>query len=577
MKSAKDYGFVAYDDISDKKSALDKYGFTSAQPIKNQKEESAEQSIPEYISRTVGAAGTGYASGTPLGLAANLSNFLAMGDVNDPEEIDRIRSIAEREGVPFDEEKYLEAGRQALGSFPTPSNLARMAEESTGLPLTAKDKFQKGIETAFTAGKAQPGTLSQKSAAAITAPTVSNLAQQAGVPESLSELVGYASGGYAGSKTPSANITSKKPSGMTERRFEKLKKPTEVSEKKVKQINESLENEFRDIASDIIEKSPIEETHAALREDIGFKKATEEGFEKVNELADQIPEIFSTEQVKKQLIDNVLKKKGTGFTPSEYDLAHKKFIKQAIKQTQTKDISARDLVQQYRKNNKAFGELREPGQSSAYNRGKKQALLDYNTAIAEMIEKKYPNSEFSNLFKSTNEKWKKIMDAENIDSFMNELFEGKINYKSGKKLLEKEGLQMPFKRALGNEGYKSFEQLLADLMSTEKAMKLMKVAEKKGFSDLVNHGLPYLIHPSAGLAKSGYTALKSAARKIWEYTLDKPQFTFTWDRGVKAFKKGDFETAEKAFNDLKKNSLESESEKNLALKKFNERLRTRKN
>jgi hypothetical protein len=379
--------------------------------------------------------------------------------------------------------------------------------------------------------------------------------QQVGVPEPISEIAGLVTSGFAGAKTPQASIGSKtKPSGLTERRFEKLETPKEVSGKKIKQINKKVENEFRNIASDIIEKSPIEETYSALKNDVAFKKQARESFKDVEALAEQIPDKFSTEVVKKELVDQALKKKGTGFTPSEYDKSHKKFIKEFLKETPKQDITVADLVTQYRKNNESLAQAYDPGHSFAYNRGKRNALSDYNKSISNVIEKQFPDSEFANLFKSTNKQWSQIMDAEAIDKFLDSLFSGKIKFEKGRNFFDKEGMTVPFKHALGQQGFKDFEQLMKDLMETEPAHRMMKVAEKKGFKDLAETGIAFVLHPTLGKAKLGYRSIKGGYKKLYEMLLDKPQFAVKWDKGVQAFKKGDFETANKVFDELRKES-----------------------
>ena len=502
----------------------------------------------------------GIAEGTAYGIGMGLTALGALGETDlEPEEWHRLRKLYEERGEDFDE--AFERGRQEmLETIPTISNIGRKVEEETGIPLEPKTRLQKGLRFFSTASKLAPkgGTI-RGSNTSVPRPVLGaavegtkEILQDSGVPEPIAEIASF---GIL--KMPSAEMgkigigKDTKPSGLTTRRYEKLEKPTEVSAKKISKINEKVENEFKNIASDIIEKSPIEETYTALKNDSAFKKAAEEGFEKVNKLADDIPDTFSTKDLKKKIVDRTLGDKGTGFLPSEYEQIHKKFIKQAIKDTPTQDISARDLIKQYRKNNKAFGELREPGQSSAYNRGKKQALMDYNKVIAEMIEEKFPDTEFSNLFKSTNKKWQEIMDAESISEFMDELFEGKINFKTGQKLLEKEGLQFPFKRALGKQGYENFEQLLTDLMSTKKANSMMKAAESKGFVNFAKTTVAYVLHPKLGYAKGLYDAGKLGYKKLWESLLDKPQLAIVWDKGMKQLKKGNFAEAEKTFDKLK--------------------------
>ncbi len=115
-----------------------------------------------------------------------------------------------------------------------------MTEEATSLPITPKNDIQKLIEMGFSAGRAQPGTLGQKTVAGVVAPATKEVLQKAGVPEPFAEFAGYGAGGYAGSKSPPIDIGKKtKPSGLTERQFENTKQPREVSESKIEKIRKN--------------------------------------------------------------------------------------------------------------------------------------------------------------------------------------------------------------------------------------------------------------------------------------------------------------------------------------------------
>lgn len=484
----------------------------------------------------------------------DLLQMAGVGHALDPEEIEHLRKIHEREGIPFNEEKYREQVQQAGEYFPTQGNIERILEEKTGAPLQAKNKLQKSVKLGSLVSKLTPGSLLQKGTAGISAPVISQTAQALGVPEPISDILGTGIGSIGSSKIPGKLSvgTSKKQSGLTERRFEKLSKPKQISDKKISQINEKIENEFRDIANNIIEKSPIEETYSSLKKDIGFKNIAEESFRDVEKLSEQLTEKFSPNEISKEIVNQAFKKKGTGITPSEYEKSHQKFVKDFMKKIPREDFTFKNLVEQFRKNNKARQEAYEPGQSFAHNRAKRQALTDYNNAIASLIEKKVPNSEFANLFSSTNKRWSQIMDAEAIDKFMDKLFEGKIKFEKGKEFFDKQGMTIPFKRALGEKGFNDFEQLMKDLMSYEQASKLMKTAESKGFTNLAKTGLAYVVHPKLGTTKFGIDIGKATYKKIYESLLDKPQLSIKWDKGVNAFKKGNFKEAEKIFNELEK-------------------------
>lgn len=501
---------------------------------------------------------------------ADLLQLIGTGSALDPEEIEQIRRISEQEGIPFDEEKYLQSVEEASSMFPTQGNIERLVEEKTGAPLTAKTHGQKLLKLGASAGKFASGTVAQRGAAAATAPAVSAGLQSVGAPEPLAELAGLAASGVAAAKTPPIGIgTAKKPSGLTQRRFEKLKEPREVSPAKIGKIHEKLEGDFREISDKIIEESPVGITKAKLEENPAFKSEVAQQFREVESVAESLPERINTDTVKRTLVDNALKKKGTGFSPSEYDKDYRRFIQEFLKETPSQEIGAGDLVAQYRKNNKSLSEAYDPSKTYAFNRAKKDALLEYNRAIGDVIEEKFPNSEFSDLFKETNKQWAQIADAEAIDKFINAMFDGEVKFGKGKRFFENENYARPFKRALGDEGFNKFEQLMKDMLSTEKAASMLKKAKKMGFGDLAETAGVFILHPNLGKAKLGYQAGKKIYNGLIDSLLDKPELMITWEKGINELKSGDFKAAQKDFYSLR-NQVEKKGTANVQTRKQNE-------
>lgn len=533
-----------------------------------------KESTGKSIIRTLYQIPSGIAQAVSYPL--DLIHQIGMSEALDPLEIDRLREISEREGIPFDEEKYREAAEYSQKYFPTQGNIERAIEEQTGAPLTPKTDLQKGIKFASTAGKLAPKDSTLRGLnVGLPKPVIgagvsgtNELLKQTGLPEPLSELASFGVIKQLPQGSPKLNIgKEKKPSGLITRRYESIKNPTEVSKSRFNKINEKVESDFRIISKDLIKESPVEKTYNSLKEDVSFKNSVEDKFSQVEKLSEAIPGTFSSNEIKKSIAEMYQKKESKGITPSEYDLDYNKFMKKFLSETPKKDLTASNLVTQYRKNNGSLRELYEPAQSKAYNRAKKDALLDYNKIIAEKIETQYPESEFSKLFKETNKKWTEIKDSELIDSFIDDLFEGKVNFKEGKRFSDK-NYQEPFKRALG-DNFPKFEMLMNDLMSTQEASALLKVAGEKGYSDLVQTGIGYLIHPKLAATKVGYQFVKDVYRML----LDKPKLTITWDQGVKALKKGDYAQAEKKLMQVE-NALNPKKE---AVKKYNEKKLAKEN
>ncbi len=523
----------------------------------------------------------GVAEATPYGIGSGLFQLLGQGEALDPEEIERIREISEREGIPFDEESYREAAQQALGTVPTVSNIARGIEEKTGIPLEAKTGTQKALRLGSTAGKFQPGTVGQKATAAIAAPVVSEGSQALGVPEPFADILGLGLGTIAGSKAPQIDIgKARKPSGLPERQFENVRESKAIPHKKLEQINDKLESDFKSISDKIIKESPIGETAENLRNDPTYKQQSRELLDQAKVVADSMPEPLFTSALKKEMAD-IGKKNVKGVSLNEYDKSYSKFMKEAIEDILPEKTSYGDLVEQYRKNNRSLGEYFEPGSSKALNRAKKDAILDQNRAIANIFEKSNP--ELSDIFKEGNSRWTKIMDAEAVDDFITEMFPAKtdktvarIDYKKMHDLFDKNGYDRIFKRALGEEGYKSFEQLMKDMLTSEAPYKMLKIANEKGFTDIAKTLMLYHIDPKIGYGKAALDASKYAYKSLMNSILDKPKLAITWKKAIDEVKRGHFEKAEKSLQSIDSEMKKAEvleSSRVESLQKFNEKLK----
>lgn len=472
----------------------------------------------------------------------------------DPDEIEHLRKIYEREGIPFDEEEYRNQVEQASQYFPTQGNIEREIEEQTGIPLEAKNELQKALRMGSTAASFQPGAITQKGAAAITAPAGKKILDELGVPETLSELAGYGIGGGAGIITPAASISKvTKPSGLTSRRFEKIDKPTKISAGRYKKINEKLETEFKHIADEIFENSPAFEEIKA--DPVAYTEKLNQGFDQVEKLASEIGESITQKKLTTKLAKrSVARRQGTkGIIPSESEATFRTEFGNLIKKTakNKKPFSTQQLVDQFRKNNKELAEYFEPGKSKAFNKGKRDALLEYNSAIEDVFEDLFPNSEFNKLFQEQNQNWSRLKDYDFVQDQLAKIFENdKINFKDISKILDKRNanFRRPFERTLGNEGFKQFEQLVKDLKSIENPYSLLKRAENAGFGDLAKTAGQFILHPSLGKLK----VAKGLANDAFKSLLDKPQLSLIWKKGIDSLKKGDYQYAQNMFEQLKK-------------------------
>jgi len=442
----------------------------------------------------------------------------------------------------FNKEKYLQALSAASKTVPTVSNIASFLEEQTSLPLEARTKLQKKLRLAGSAVKLRPGGLAEKVAAGTAAAGMSEGLQALGVPESIADIAGL--GVSTGVPLPKAEKVIK-PSGMPTRWYESIKKETKLTAGQYSKVKEAIESDVKGLTDSLIKTES--KTARAIEEFPDFNEKLNNAFDRVSELAEGIEETVPNIKIKGSYRRKINSRETKGISPDEFERIYLKESRKLYKTIPDyKDASVKELVDQYRKNNKSFGELYEPGKSSAANRSKREALLDYNRAIEDVFNSKYPDSEFNKLFKFTNKRYMERMDLESIDGFFNKVFADKVNYKQARKFFDNPRVKNSFKRTLGEEGYKDMESIMKDFMSTEQSMKLIKQADAAGFGNIVKYAKKWALSP---LWAKG-AAIKDLAVSARNELLSKPKFRITWKSALNDFKAGNFAKAETKFKQL---------------------------
>ena len=512
----------------------------------------------------------GYFQATPVNIAANTLSMIAQGEslaeLDELEErLPELRKKFPQFDLPekIDREKYLQAVQDAANSFPTVSNISRGIESATGVPLEAKTRGQKAVEFAMSAGKLAPaGSTFRGLSTSLPKPVLGagisatkEALVETGLPEPIAEIASFLA-----LKTPPKGSGGEvtKPSGLKERKFESVEKPREVSSKKMMKINKAVEDDFKSISDKIIKESPVGEVAKNLREDATFKQQSRELLGEAQKIADTIPEKINSSVIKDE-INTQSKKVLKGFAPSEYDKNYSKLVKDRLKDIPKGEVSASNLVEQYRKNNSALSEYFEPGSSKAFNRAKRDVILDENRAIAAAMEKQYPKSDLSKVFKEGNDRWTKIMDAETIDGYITSVFDKKIDFKGAQAIFDDPNTSRVFKRALGEEGYTKFTQLTKDLLTSEKAYKNLSIAKEKGYIELAKNAMLYMIHPNLGAVSHAKSGFAEVYKSILNRALEKPKLINVWDKANNALKAGDFKAADALYKTLEKEVTSSMS------------------
>jgi len=544
-----------------------KYGYEMV--YKAGQEEQQEQSydqIPD--SKTKGAfryalqPAIGATNFTGYGVATNAWDMLGTGEaIAEMQKWEDGREAELRKKFPtapwtdkpaFDKDSYMAALEEARGTLPTVDNIASFIEKHTGAPLEARNKAQRLLRLFGSGGKVTPGGFGSKTIGAIVAPTISTTAQKIGVPEPVADFIGL--GVAAGVPKPGIEIV-KKPSGMKAKAFENIQKETKVSPFQYKIIKKSIEKDVKKLTTDLIEKES--QTARILKSDPSYPMRIEETFEEVKILAKDIPDTIPKKDIRNSYIErrNANVKKAKGISPDEFEQGYATESAKLARTISGKEkVSMSQLVEQYRKNNKSFKELYEPGQSKGKNRAKMEALLDYNKTIAEVFEKKYPNSEFNNLFKYSNKKFSELMDLNKINEFMNAVFgKEKINYKVANEFIKDSRIQKSFRNILGKDGLKDMKQIMNDFLPTERAMSLLKASNPLGFKDSMKMFGKWTVSPMWGTL----AGITKGARILRNQLFTLPQFRITLKDALKDFKAGKITQAKSKFHKL--NSIERQT------------------
>lgn len=195
--SQKDYGINYVSEI-DKAKNGNKYQIQPVNQIptgEQQLEKAKKEGWGESAIRTILQPVQAFLETTGPGLATSFFQLLAAGEMYDPEGISQLRLASEQAGIPFDEEKYMEAANSIMKYIPTVSNIGREIEQETGIPLEPNEWYQKMLRFGTGVGRMTPGNITEKVMAGAKAGGTSQALQYVGVPEPIADIAGIGASG----------------------------------------------------------------------------------------------------------------------------------------------------------------------------------------------------------------------------------------------------------------------------------------------------------------------------------------------------------------------------------------------
>lgn len=342
-------------------------------------------------------------------------------------------------------------------------------------------------------------------------------------------------------------------SGLPIRKVSKTTKPTKVSSSTKTNITQTLEKDFKTLSDKYLSKNT---TAKQVIENPNFKTQTSELFEEVDKLIPNTGKI-KTSQIKKNFKKRISSAKKQGYADSEFERVYKKETNRVNKSFGNRSVEPKDVLKQYRKNNRELTELFEPGKSGAYNRAKKESLLEHNRAIEDTFSEIYgEDSAFVKLFKKTNNDWEKILNYENIQDTIDKAFvDGKINFNQLNKQIHSKSFQRSLTTLIGKEGAKQYNSLISDFNGLKNPTSLLGIASEQGLN--VKDMVAFVTHPKYSKAYLVYKISSKLFKKAQERALTDQVFVRDWKSGINAFTKKDLAKASSIFSRLRK-ELEEE-------------------
>lgn len=514
-----------------------------------------EESTGKSIARAAIQAPLGYAQ--KFTFPADLASLAAQGAtreaLGESEAMQDARALYPENNfpAPLTEEQKQGHLQDLSQNFPTQTNIERMVEEKTGLPLQPKNEIQKSLRLGGEAAGFRGGNIKEKIGAAIAAPAISQTAQAMGAPEEIANLGGLVGSGLSIPKISRTKLpTEKLPSGLEkptalENKYSKYGKISkEVQEKTIKNLDE----EAKKLSAKVLERErPLVKK---INEGVDLDKEFQEGFTSLRQTAKKYNPELNVKPVSELMEKTRVDVLGLP-NPSTQT---RKIIKDIEAFEKNPPITLYDNLRNFRNLSEKQSEIYE--KSFLHGKQKKYAdfISDYKKSITKSMEETLPkDSEWMKSFKDLNKDYSEYLNTKKAQAILEPIFGKEITAAK----LEKAATDIPFQKklsfALGEKGAQDISQIAKDLKLARESISSIPLKQ----IDLLEKSLPYgyiltdLI-PYGQLFKLPYyaKAAKSGAQHLLGLYLTKPKSRAAYSIVLKEFKNGNPQAFGKAVKAL---------------------------
>ena len=329
-----------------------------------------------------------------------------------------------------------------------------------------------------------------------------------------------------------------------ERKISKVLKPTVLpgavakAERKLLQEGEealqAIKRTKLPIAQQIEEGKPVEEI-------------TNKMFKKISSDAETLPGPINTDNMIKAIESKLIKYKKAR-TPSTTEAQAIKSGESLIKDLRAGDMSMKELVAQYRSNNKTSKSLIEKTLTEGKQPESLEVYQSFNDAIAKEIEK-HPEATtlFKRLFKTSNANFTQLRKIDQYESIIKSAVDanGVFSPKKFSRVFKDPGKVRRLNKIVGIDGVNNLKKVSGDLVNAQDALSKIDPLKMKDVflgSPLL---LKYLGIPG-GKAVTAAVTLKRGADVAYGYYLMRPQSRVLLNKVTKSIKANKFDQARKA-------------------------------
>lgn len=447
-----------------------------------QEDEQPEDSTAKSVARTALQAPLGAASMVtyPADILAAAAQGATLGAFEESDAMEEARRLFPGEFHPQipREEQALYA--EEVGQYmPTQSNLERVLEETTGLPLQARDELQKMLRLGGEAVAFRTGGLKPKLFAGAVAPAVSQAAKAMDVDEGLADVAGLIA-----SSAPMPRFgrgikeTEKYASGLMKPRAveSKLTKFAKVSPEVQERAIQGLNEEASKLTKKVLEtEKPILKQ---MSEGVDFEKKFEEGFKEVRKQAAKYNPTLDVSPVADLMKKSRAELRGIPQLSSQ----SKKILSEAKAFSRNPPSSLYESLKTYRENNKKLKGIYEQALVKGSQKEYANFLQDYNSAIRESMKKTLPaDSAWMKQFENLNKEFSEYLNAKKAETILKPVFGAKPTISQIEKLIDDPRVIKKLQMAVGEKGAQEISTIMKDLKDARNAIAKMPKSDYSFF------------------------------------------------------------------------------------------------